>query len=42
VKRFRSDHEVQENPFTEEEMREMRYNDYLNLKEEFEGEDSPE
>jgi hypothetical protein len=36
IKRFRSDHEVQENPFTDEEIREMRYNDYLQLKEEFE------
>ena len=39
VKRFRSDHDVQENPFTDEEWREMRYNDYLELKEEFEGSD---
>ena len=37
VKRYRSDHEVQENPFTDEEIREMRYNNYLELKEEFEG-----
>ncbi len=34
--RYRSDSEVQENPFTEEEMREMRYQDYLSLKAEFE------
>lgn len=34
--RFRSDSEVQENPFTEEEWREMRYKDYLELKKEFE------
>jgi hypothetical protein len=39
VKRYRSDQEVQENPFTNEECREMRYNDYLQLKEEFEGGD---
>jgi hypothetical protein len=38
-KRYRSDQEVQENPFTNEECREMRYNDYLQLKEEFEGGD---
>lgn len=37
-KRFRSDHEVQEDPFTEEEAREMRYQDYLELKKEFEDE----
>ena len=35
-KRFRSDNEVQENPFTEEEWKEMRYKDYLELKKEFE------
>ena len=29
VKRFRSDAEIQECPFTEEEMRQMRYDDYL-------------
>lgn len=34
--RYRSDSQVQENPFTEEEMREMRYQDYLSLKAEFE------
>jgi hypothetical protein len=39
VKRYRSDHKIQENPFTDEEWREMRYNDYLQLKEEFEGDD---
>lgn len=37
-KRFRSDHTVQEDPFTEEEAREMRYRDYLELKKEFENE----
>ncbi len=37
IKRFRSDREVQENPFTEEEWREMRYQDYLELKKEFEN-----
>jgi hypothetical protein len=36
--RYRSDKEVQENPYTEEEWREMRRQDYLALKEEFEGE----
>lgn len=38
IKRFRSDKIVQENPFTDEEMREMRYQDYLELKKEFGGE----
>lgn len=33
---YRSDREVQESPFTEEEMRDLRYQDYLALKEEFE------
>jgi hypothetical protein len=33
---YRSDKDVQENPFTEEEMREMRYQSYLDLKAEFE------
>lgn len=37
TKRFRSDSEVYENPYTEEEMREMRYQDYLQLKIEFEA-----
>lgn len=36
AKRYRSDSEVQENPFTEEEIREMRYRDYLEMKAEFE------
>lgn len=35
-KRYRSDIKVQENPFTDDEMREMRYRDYLALKAEFE------
>jgi hypothetical protein len=35
--RYRSDAKVQENPFTDEEMREMRRKDYLSLKAEFEG-----
>ena len=35
--RYRADHEVQENPFTDEEWREMRRKDYLKLKQEFEG-----
>ncbi len=34
-KRFRSDHEVQESSFTDEEAKEMRYQDYLELKKEF-------
>jgi hypothetical protein len=33
---YRSDREVQESPFTEEEMRDLRYKDYLELKREFE------
>ena len=37
VKRYRSDAKVQENPFTEDEMKEMRLRDYLDLKKEFEG-----
>lgn len=36
IKRYRSDRELQESPFSDEEMRELRYNDYLQLKEEFE------
>jgi len=36
--RYRADKEVQENPYTEEEWREMRRQDYLALKKEFEGE----
>mgnify|MGYP001549951617 CR=1 FL=1 len=36
VKRYRSDSKVQENPFTDEECREMRYQDYLEYKKEFE------
>ncbi|MES2049975.1 MAG: hypothetical protein V4447_16365 [Pseudomonadota bacterium] len=36
--RYRSDSKIQENPFTKEEIREMRYRDYLELKAEFEGE----
>ena len=35
-KRYRSDSEVQESPFTDEEERAMRYQDYLDLKAEFE------
>ncbi len=38
IKFYRSDNKVQENPFTEEEMREMRYKHYLELKKEFESE----
>jgi hypothetical protein len=37
-RRHRSDHEVQELPYTVEEMRQMRYEDYLMLKAEFERE----
>ena len=36
TKRYRSDKAVQENPFTEEELKEMRRQDYLELKKEFE------
>jgi hypothetical protein len=36
TKRFRSDHEIQESPFTEEEARDLRYQDYIELKKEFE------
>jgi hypothetical protein len=32
---YRSDHKVQESPFTEEEVRNLRYQDYLSLKKEF-------
>jgi len=35
IKRYRSDKEVQENPLTNEEIKEMRYKNYLELKEEF-------
>ena len=34
---LRSDKEVQENPYTEDEWRDMKYRDYLELKKEFEG-----
>jgi hypothetical protein len=37
VRRYCSGSEMQENPFTEEEQREMRRQDYLALKKEFEG-----
>ena len=37
AKRYRSDREVQENPFTDEEMRQMRLESYLELKKEFES-----
>ena len=40
-KRYRSDHQVQEDPFTEAEAREMRYQDFLKLKAEFEPDDKP-
>ncbi|WP_324133684.1 hypothetical protein [Bosea sp. (in: a-proteobacteria)] len=41
TKRYRSDIEVQENPFTEAEVRELRYQTYLELKAEFEGDHTP-
>ena len=37
TKRYRSDSEIQECPYTDEEMREFRRKDYLELKKEFEG-----
>jgi hypothetical protein len=37
VKRYRSDAIVRESPFTDAEMRAMRFQDYLALKKEFEG-----
>jgi hypothetical protein len=37
IKRYRSDNEVQKEPFTEEELKKMRYEDYLELKKEFES-----
>jgi hypothetical protein len=37
IKRYQSDCDVQESPFTEKEMREFRWKDYLDLKKEFEG-----
>jgi hypothetical protein len=37
IKRYRSDSTVQENPFTEKEMRDFRWQEYLLLKKEFEG-----
>ncbi len=36
-KRYRSDHKVQEDPFTDEEAKDLRYQDYLELKKEFEN-----
>jgi len=36
AKRYRSDAEIQENPFTDEETRELRWKDYQALKAEFE------
>ena len=35
-KRYRSDSEAQESPYTEEEWQNMKYQDYLSLKVEFE------
>jgi hypothetical protein len=35
VKRYRSDAKIRESPYTEEEMREMRRQDYLQLQKEF-------
>jgi len=37
IKRYRSDATVQENPFTDGEMRALRFQDYMELKKEFEG-----
>jgi hypothetical protein len=37
IKRYRSDREVQEDPFTEEEVRQRQWETYLALKEKFEG-----
>jgi len=37
IKRYRSDKIVQENPFTEEEIKEMKYRHYIELKKEFEN-----
>jgi len=37
LKRYRSDAQVQEKPYTDEEIREMRYRTYLELREQFEG-----
>jgi hypothetical protein len=39
IKRYRSDKEVQENPFTEEEIYEMEKETYLQLKKKFEKKD---
>jgi hypothetical protein len=36
IKRFRSDSTVQDSPFTDAEMRDMKYRDYLALRKEFE------
>ncbi len=36
IKRYRSDNEVQESPFTEVEWKEIRRKDYESLKKEFE------
>lgn len=38
ARRYRSDREMQESPFTETELRELRYKEYLELKAEFEPE----
>jgi hypothetical protein len=35
-RRYRSDAKIQESPFTQEELRQMRYKDYMALKAEFE------
>jgi hypothetical protein len=39
IKRYRSDRKVQESPFTDEEIYEMKKQTYLELKAMFEGED---
>lgn len=41
LRKYRSDSKVQESPFTEEEMREMRLRSYLELKKEF-GSEKPQ
>jgi hypothetical protein len=37
IKRYRSDREVRENPFTDEELRQQQWESYLELKRKFEG-----
>lgn len=42
LKRYRSDRETQECPYSEEEMRQMRYEGYIALKAEFESDSGSE